>query len=96
MRAKRSLSRGDVDFEWVKKEPAHVLALAAWYEYARESKPLIERVNALRRAKLFASADDADLGIIKAHCTQHLSIIPLYQIYILQLVSKVAEVKERN
>src|SRR5581483_9389812 len=83
MRARRSVCSDDVDFTWAKEEPAHVLAIAAWYEYARESKPLIERVNALRKAKMFTSDDDVDVETIKEHCTRHLLIIPLLQLRLL-------------
>jgi hypothetical protein len=83
MRARRPLSINDVDFKWVKKVPPHVVAMAAWYEYARESKPLIERVNVLRKAKMFASEGGADVATIKEHCTQHLAIIPLRQVQLL-------------
>lgn len=82
MSVKGSLSKDDVDFEWTKKEPAHVPAKAAWYEYARESKPLIERVMKLRRAKMFCSEGRND-KIIREHCTRHLQIISLPQVRLL-------------
>jgi len=83
MRGKRSFLGDDVDFIWAKQRPAYVLAIAAWYEYARESKPLVERVNALRKAKMFTSVEDADVAVIKQHCTRHLLIIPLLQLRLL-------------
>ncbi len=82
MSVKRSLSKDDVDFEWAKDVPPHVHALAAWYEYARESQVLIERVIQLRRAKMFCSKGSND-KIIREHCTQHLRIIPLPQVRLL-------------
>jgi hypothetical protein len=82
MNAKRRLSKGYVDFAWAKEEPPHVLAMAAWYEYARESEALIERVNALREAKMFVS-EDGDLEVIREHCHKHLAVISVQQIYIL-------------
>ncbi len=82
MRARRPLSSEDVDFRWTTKVPAHLLPIVAWYEYARESKPLIERVMELRRAKLFCSSG-RNKKIIQEHCTQHLLVIPLYRLRLL-------------
>src|SRR4051812_17718786 len=82
MTAPRRFSKTDVDFEWAKKAPPHVVAIAAWYEYARESEVLIGRVNALRHAKMFES-DDGDLEIIREHATKHLAVIPLQQLRVL-------------
>jgi len=57
--------------------------MAAWFVDTRESKPFIARVNALRKAKMFASGDDADLATIKEHCTRHLLIISVLELRLL-------------
>jgi hypothetical protein len=83
MTSKRRLSTDDVDIvPWAKQQAPHIHALAAWYEYARESEVLIKRVKALRRAKMFCSEGRND-EVIRKHCTQHLQIISLLQVRLL-------------
>jgi hypothetical protein len=61
--------------------PPHVHALAAWYEYARESQLLRGRVKALRQARMFRSgaSDEAIIRLV----TPHSRIISILQIRLL-------------
>src|SRR5436305_229629 len=82
MIAKRRLSTDDVDFAWAKGVQPHVQAMAAWFEYARDSQRLVERVKALRQAKMFCS-EGSDDAVIRRLITPHLRIISLPQIRLL-------------
>ena len=84
MSLKRPLPKGEVDFRWAKDTKPHTHALAAWYEYARESAVLIRRVKALRRANMFSSEErERNEEAIREHVTKHLRIISMEQIRLL-------------